>query len=212
MECFVWKCPFCFKTGGFLLCVVLLCKLLFELNTLQTDQFSCYSSKQALEMSEVTAPVSALGSNVFSATWDVAGGSWVQSQLQNLGLDKNPTESIWRVMGKALLCICSWQDSLQGFLWGLFAAFPDQTLLSGVVSLLLSFACIAETLVSVIWAKLNTRIFQSVKYDQCFREREIKGKYILCLIITYKWYSLSWDVLQRWRKEALTKFLYSSIP
>lgn len=104
-------------------------------------------------------------------------------------------------MGKALLCICSWQDSQQGFLWGLFAAFPDQTLLSGVVSLLLSFACIAETLVSVIWAKLNTRIFQSVKYVQCFREREIKGKYILCLIITYKWHSLSWDVLQRFCEE-----------
>lgn len=51
-----------------LLCVVWLCKLLFELNTLQTDQFSCYSSKQELEMSEVTAPASALGSNVFSGT------------------------------------------------------------------------------------------------------------------------------------------------
>lgn len=32
---------------------VLLCKLLFGLNTVQTDQFSCYSSKQILEMLEV---------------------------------------------------------------------------------------------------------------------------------------------------------------
>lgn len=52
----------------FLLCVVLLCKLLLELNTVQTDQFSCYSSQQALEMSEVTAPASALERDVFSST------------------------------------------------------------------------------------------------------------------------------------------------
>lgn len=73
MEYFICKCPFCFKSGFvvvwfFLLCVVLLCKLLFELNTIQTEQFSCYSCKEALEKSEVTAPVSALESNVFSTT------------------------------------------------------------------------------------------------------------------------------------------------
>lgn len=39
---------------------VLLCKLLFGWSTLQTDQFSCYCSKQKLEMSEVSVTAPAL--------------------------------------------------------------------------------------------------------------------------------------------------------
>lgn len=44
---------------------------------------------------------------------------------------------------------------------------------------------------SVIRAKLNNRIFQSTKYVQYLRERDFKGKYMVWLGITYKWYSLS---------------------
>lgn len=39
--------------------LVLLCKLLFGLNTLQTVQFLCSSSKQILEMSVVSVPAPA---------------------------------------------------------------------------------------------------------------------------------------------------------
>lgn len=100
----------------------------------------------------------------------------------------------------------------QGFLWGLFPAFPDQTLLSGVVSLLLSFACIAEILASVIWAKLNTRLFQSVKYVQSFRERERYGENIFFVWLLHtNGKAFHGMCCKGWNKEPFSKFLYSPI-